>query len=66
MDSTARIIATVIALGLVIYSIILHEVAHAYAAVQLGDGTPYRAGRITLNPLKHIDPFFTILMPLLL
>ena len=48
---------------LVIYSIILHEIAHGYAAYRLGDPTAAMQGRLTLNPLKHIDPFQTILMP---
>jgi Zn-dependent protease len=47
-------------------AIILHEVAHGYTAFLLGDPTAKRAGRLTLNPLKHIDPFGTILLPLLL
>ncbi len=44
----------------------LHEVGHAFAANRLGDPTAKRAGRISLNPLKHVDPFGTVLMPLLL
>jgi len=52
-------------IALVIYSIILHEIAHAYAAFRLGDPTAAARGRLTLNPIKHIDPFFTIIMPLL-
>jgi len=47
----------------VIYSIVLHEVAHGYAAYRLGDPTAAMQGRLTLNPLKHIDPFQTILVP---
>jgi len=47
-------------------AIILHEVAHGYTAFLLGDPTAKRAGRLTLNPLKHIDPFGTVLLPLLL
>ena len=46
-----------------VYSVVLHEVAHGYAAYQYGDPTAYRLGRLTLNPIKHIDPFFTVLMP---
>lgn len=44
----------------------LHEVGHALVANRMGDPTAKRAGRISLNPLKHIDPFGTVLMPLLL
>ena len=47
-------------------AIILHEVAHGYVAYLLGDPTAKRAGRLTLNPLKHIDPFGTIILPLIL
>ena len=47
-------------------AIILHEFAHGYAAYRLGDPTAKNAGRLTLNPLKHIDPFGTLLLPLLL
>jgi len=50
----------------VLLSITLHEAAHGYAARHFGDNTAYLAGRITLNPFKHIDPVGTILMPLLL
>jgi Zn-dependent protease len=44
-------------------AITLHEAAHGYAARALGDPTAERAGRISLNPLRHIDPFGTILLP---
>ncbi len=50
----------------VLLSITLHEAAHGYAARYFGDNTAYAMGRITLNPLKHIDPMGTILMPLIL
>lgn len=44
-------------------SIILHEYAHGWVAYKLGDNTAKQAGRLTLNPLKHIDPFGTIILP---
>jgi len=47
----------------VIFAITVHEAAHGYAAKYFGDMTAYQAGRISLNPLKHIDPFGTILLP---
>ena len=47
-------------------ALVLHEVAHGYAAYKLGDPTAKRSGRLSLNPLKHIDPFGTVLLPLLL
>lgn len=50
----------------VLLAITVHEAAHGYAARHFGDNTAYVLGRITLNPLKHIDPIGTILMPLLL
>ncbi|MBM3350907.1 MAG: site-2 protease family protein [Betaproteobacteria bacterium] len=47
----------------VLLAITVHEAAHGYAAKHFGDLTAYHAGRITLNPVKHIDPFGTILLP---
>ena len=49
-----------------LYSVILHEMAHGYVALRLGDPTARDAGRLTLNPVKHIDPFGTVVLPLLL
>lgn len=50
----------------VIYAITLHEAAHGYVARYFGDMTAAAAGRITLNPLKHVDPVGTILVPLVI
>lgn len=50
----------------VIFAITLHEAAHAYAAKYFGDLTAYSQGRMSLNPVRHIDPFGTVLIPLLL
>jgi Zn-dependent protease len=50
----------------VLFAITIHEAAHGYVARHFGDNTAYLLGRVTLNPLKHIDPVGTILMPLLL
>ncbi len=47
-----------------IFAITLHEAAHAFAARYFGDATAYMLGRMTLNPLKHIDPVWTILVPI--
>jgi Zn-dependent protease len=58
-------VLTVVSLVLMAYSIILHEIAHGYAALVLGDETALRLGRLTLNPLPHIDPFMTVLLPLM-
>ena len=50
----------------VLLAITIHEAAHGYVARRLGDPTAALLGRVTLNPLKHIDPFGTVLLPLLL
>ena len=50
----------------VLAAVILHEVAHGFVAFRLGDSTAARAGRLTLNPLPHIDPFGTVALPALL
>ena len=47
-----------------IFGITVHEAAHAYAARYFGDSTAYMLGRMTLNPIKHIDPVWTIVVPL--
>ncbi|MDO8500503.1 MAG: site-2 protease family protein [Gemmatimonadaceae bacterium] len=49
-----------------LFSMVAHEYAHGYAALRNGDATAYQLGRLTWNPAKHIDPFMTILLPLLL
>lgn len=49
----------------VLFAITLHEAAHAYAAKKYGDATAFMMGRMSLNPLKHIDPVGTILIPLI-
>ena len=61
--STIQVIA-VMALPLVL-AIVLHEIAHGYMAFLKGDNTARLMGRLTLNPVRHIDPFGTVLMPLL-
>ncbi len=63
----ANLIQTVAIYALpVLFAITVHEAAHGYAARHFGDNTAAMLGRITLNPLKHIDPVGTILMPLML
>jgi Zn-dependent protease len=49
-----------------LFSMVAHEYAHAEAAYRQGDQTAYMLGRLTLNPLKHIDPFMTVIFPLVL
>lgn len=60
---------TAIALSLVavlIPSVILHEIAHGWVADMLGDDTARKAGRISLNPVRHVDPFGTVMLPVVL
>jgi Zn-dependent protease len=52
-----------IALPVLIFSIVVHEVAHAYVARMQGDNTAYMLGRITLNPIPHMDPLGSVLLP---
>lgn len=49
-----------------IMSVVVHEFAHGYTAYLLGDNTAKNSGRLTLNPLKHLDPFGSVILPLLL
>ncbi len=56
----------ILALVILIFSAILHEVAHGFVADKLGDPTARLMGRLTLNPQKHIDPMMSIALPLLL
>lgn len=53
-------------IGVILVSMTLHEAMHGYIAYFLGDDTARLEGRLTLNPIKHIDPFLTLLLPLLL
>jgi Zn-dependent protease len=62
-----NLIQTVLIFALpVLFAITIHEAAHGYVARHFGDNTAYVLGRVTLNPVKHIDPIGTILMPLVL
>ena len=61
-DPTVLIIFYLIAL---IFSVMIHELAHGYVANSLGDPTAKYAGRLTLNPIKHLDPFGSVILPLL-
>ena len=55
-----------VALGVILFSMTLHEAMHGFVANWLGDDTAKLQGRLTLNPVKHIDPFLTILLPVAL
>jgi Zn-dependent protease len=65
MLETLDISQTIFTFLVVMFSIILHEVAHGYAAYIQGDETALRAGRLTLNPLPHIDVMGSVIVPLL-
>ena len=56
----------VLSLALFVPAIVVHEVAHGFVSYRLGDPTAKSRGRLSLNPLKHIDPFGTVILPLLL
>lgn len=58
-------IEAVFVILVLLFSIVAHEVSHGYAALALGDKTALYAGRLTLNPLKHIDPIGSILVPIM-
>jgi Zn-dependent protease len=64
--SEMDIAITAFELVVLLFSAILHEIAHGYEAERLGDPTARLAGRLTLNPIVHLDPFGSILMPILL
>ncbi len=64
MDVDWAFVATVVAV--LVPSVILHEVSHGVVANHFGDDTAKRAGRLTLNPIAHIDPFGTVILPIIL
>lgn len=59
-------IFTIFQLIVLVFSIMVHEIAHGSVALRLGDPTAKNAGRLTLNPLRHIDPFGSLLLPVML
>ncbi|MBA3679412.1 site-2 protease family protein [Candidatus Saccharibacteria bacterium] len=61
-----NVVAIVVYLGIVIIALTVHEFCHAWAGHMLGDVTAKHEGRLTLNPLAHIDPFSTLLLPVAL
>ena len=66
MVSSSYFICVIINVLCFVPAIVLHEVAHGFAAARLGDPTAKSRGRLSLNPLKHVDPFGTVILPLLL
>jgi Zn-dependent protease len=60
------VLVTIVIFALFLYSVILHEIAHGWVALKCGDPTAKWEGRLTLNPLPHIDPFMSIIVPALM
>jgi len=58
------ILSIAIVLGVILLSMTLHEAMHGFIAYWLGDDTAKREGRLTLNPIKHLDPFLSVILPL--
>jgi Zn-dependent protease len=63
MENAIQVIFEIL---IIVFSVVIHEVAHGYAALALGDRTAQYAGRLTLNPVNHLDPFGSVLLPALL
>lgn len=63
---TEYLVGVLIAFVIVLVSMIFHELAHGLVAYWLGDDTAKSEGRLTLNPMKHLDPFLSILLPLMM
>lgn len=60
-----NVLGVVIVLCVIVFSMMLHELAHGGVAYLLGDETAKEDGRLTLNPLKHLDPFMSVILPLI-
>lgn len=65
MNFDTNVFTLVVTLIGIIVSLSIHEAAHAFVGLKLGDTTAQEEGRVSLNPLKHIDPFATILLPII-
>lgn len=55
----------IVAFATIVIAISIHEMMHAYVGLKLGDTTAHEEGRISLNPLRHIDPFMTLVLPII-
>jgi Zn-dependent protease len=66
IQTLQRFQAFLLIMPVLLLSVIAHEYAHGYAALKQGDNTALSLGRLTWNPIKHIDPFMTLLLPLML
>lgn len=65
-ETLSEVLEFLLALPVLLFSMVAHEYAHGYAALKQGDDTALLQGRLTFNPLKHIDPWMTVLMPAML
>ncbi|MBI3099462.1 MAG: site-2 protease family protein [Planctomycetes bacterium] len=63
MQADPDLLHTLMVVAIIIVSCSFHEMSHAWVAFRLGDPTGYRMGRITMNPLAHIDPFMSVILP---
>ena len=63
--SMEHAISLIFQLAILLFSVVLHEISHGYAALYLGDRTALFAGRLTINPLKHLDPMGSVVVPVL-
>ena len=66
MDMELDLVYIAVVIGVILVSMTLHEAMHAFVSFWLGDDTAKHQGRLTLNPIKHIDPFLTLLLPVTL
>jgi Zn-dependent protease len=64
--TSGDLLSLIIVIPIFLFAMIIHEVAHGWVAYKLGDPTAKYSGRLTLNPASHIDPFGTILLPIML
>jgi Zn-dependent protease len=60
------ILSIVVSLFVLLFAITIHEASHGWSALRMGDPTAYAAGRVTLNPIAHIDPLGTVILPVIL
>lgn len=66
MFESITLLGILIIIGVLLVSMTVHEATHAFVGLKLGDDTAAEQGRVSLNPLKHIDPFMTVLLPAIL
>jgi Zn-dependent protease len=63
MDLSTSAFSLVVILVSLVIAISLHEMMHAFVGLKLGDTTAQEQGRVSINPLRHIDPFLTVILP---